>query len=115
MGTLYGDHPNTHRLQEAFAAMDARLNIRIRTQYFFPLLSFVEWGRCCAVVDPLTARSYERYCLNRSALTFRPFRPTVELVESIMTPVHRPLSGLAEDFIAELRAELESIGDFHTQ
>ena len=31
MGVLYEDHPHTQRLQETFAAMDARLNIRIRT------------------------------------------------------------------------------------
>lgn len=89
--------------------MDARLNIRIQTQYFTPLLSFVERGRCYAVVDSLTVRSYERCCLSTSALVFRPFSPPVHLVGSIMTPAHKPLSHLVTLFISELRAELEMI------
>ncbi len=109
LGTLYKDHPNTLQLQEAFAAMDARLNIRIQTQYFIPLLSFVERGRCYSVVDPLTARSYQRHCRSSSAPVFLPFLPPVHLIASIMTPAHKPVSHLVALFISELRAELESI------
>ena len=39
MGTLYEDHPIAVQLQEAFAEIDAYLNIRIRTQYFIPLFA----------------------------------------------------------------------------
>lgn len=106
---LNEDHPADLRLEEVFSAMDARLNVRIRTRYFMPLLRFVERGHCYAIVDPMTARSYERFCLNGSALAFRPFSPPVHLIASIMTPAHRSVSHLVALFISELRDELAMI------
>jgi len=111
MATLYQEHPNVVQIEDAFKSMGARLNIRIRAQYFIPLLSFVERGLAYAIVDPLSADSYERYCVTGSSVVFRPFLPAVYLIASIMTPAHKPKSHLVEAFIPELRTELELIGN----
>ena len=63
------------------------------------------------MVDPLSAESYQLSSGGEPRIVFRPFRPVVRLVASIMTPVHRPLSNLAQSFHAVLRDEVHRIGE----
>ena len=109
MATLYAEHPNFARTTAAFEKMDAALSVRFQAQYFLPLLTFVERRLAYALVDPLSARSYDLYRTGDSAVVFRPFAPVIHLVASIMTPSHRPLSNLVQAFIGELRVELNRI------
>jgi DNA-binding transcriptional LysR family regulator len=109
MAALYADHPTFAQTKAAFEEMGAVFNPCFETQYFIPLFTFVERGLAYSIVDPLSAESYRIYRGDDQKLVFRPFRPKVYLVASIMTPAHRPLSNLARAFTAALRAEIRRI------
>jgi len=109
MATLYADHPTFTHTQAAFAEMGARLNVRFETVYFIPMFTYIERGLAYAVVDPFSAESYKMFSGGEPRIVFRPFRPAVPLVASIMTPAHRPLSNLAKSFHALLRDEVHRI------
>ena len=109
MATLYPGHPTVVQIEVAFEQADAALNVRFETQYFIPLLTFVERGLAYSVVDPLSAESYRLYRSGEEQLVFRPFSPTVYLQASIMTPAHRPLSNLAQAFASVLKTEIQRI------
>ena len=109
MAALYAGHPTYVQTKAAFETMDAAFNICFETQYFIPLLTFVERGQAYAIIDPLSAESYRLYRGDDQTLVFRPFRPKVFLPVSIMTPVHRPLSNLAKAFAAMLKTEIRRI------
>ncbi len=110
MATLYPDHPTFTDTEAAFAKMGARLNARFETDYFIPMFTYIERGLAYAVVDPLSAESYKLFSGHAPRIVFRPFRPAIQLVASIMTPAHRPLSNLAQSFHARLRNEVHRIG-----
>ena len=84
-------------------------NIRYTTQYFLPLLTYVEQGLACAVVDPITAESYRIYKEDHPKLHFKPLDPAVYFRMVLITPKHRPSSIIAKDFTERLKAALESI------
>lgn len=134
MAALYAEHPTSTQVRAGFAAMGAAFDMRFETQYFIPLLTFVEQGLARAIVDPLSVASYHLYrggeegadgtdgrgaegkdgttagtAAAAAPLVFRPFTPAVYLVASIMTPIHRPLSNLAHAFVAALREEIRRI------
>ncbi len=106
MAVLYPDHPTSTHTKAAFTEMGARLNVRFETVYFFPMFTYIERGLAYAVVDPLSAESYKLFSRGNPSIVFRPFRPAVPLVASIMTPAHRPLSNLARSFHDHLRSEV---------
>lgn len=101
MGALQPAHSTYFGTRAAFAAMDARFNVRITMQYFLPLFPFVEAGQICAVVDVLSAFSYLQSRGDSSRLVFRPFEPQVDFGYSILTPHRRPTSRLAEEFVTK--------------
>lgn len=109
VAALAEDHPTTALLKGAFADSGAELQIRFEAQYFIPLLTFVEQRLAYAVVDPLSAESYRLYRGDSGVLVFRPFRPAIHLVVSIMTPTRRPPSILASAFVSLMKAELRGI------
>ncbi len=114
MATLHADHPTFTHTEAAFAEMGARLNVRFETVYFIPMFTYIERGLAYAVVDPLSAESYKQFRDGEPRIVFRPFRPAVHLVASIMTPAHRPLSNLAQSFHALLRDEVHRIGEAYS-
>ena len=109
MAALYAGHPTHVQTEAAFAHMDAAFNLCFETQYFIPLLTYVERRLAYAVVDPLSAESYQIYRGGDQELVFRPFSPPVFLVVSLMTPRHRPPSALARAFTDALRREIRRI------
>jgi len=96
LAILYQDHLTTTHIEETFKDMVANLNVCFRAQFFIPLLSFVERGLAYAIVDPLSADSFERYCFTGKSVVFNPFFPEIYLVTSIMTPAHKPNSHLVK-------------------
>ncbi len=114
MATLYAEHPTFTHTQAAFAEMGARLNVRFETVYFIPMFTYIERGLAYAVVDPFSAESYKMFRGSEPRIVFRPFRPAVPLVASIMTPAHRPLSNLAQSFLSLLRDEVHRIGEAYS-
>ncbi len=114
MAALYADHPTFAQTNAAFVEMGARLNVRFETVYFIPMFTYVERRLAYAVVDPLSAESYKRFSGGEPRIVFRPFRPAIRLIASIMTPAHRPLSNLAQSCHALLRDEVHRIGEAYS-
>lgn len=74
------------------------------------MFTYVEHGLAYSVVDPLSVESYKMFNSGEPGIVFRPFRPAIPLIASIITPAHRPLSNLAKAFHALLRDEVHRIG-----
>jgi DNA-binding transcriptional LysR family regulator len=110
MATLYEDHPTNRQTQQAFSSLGIRMNPCFQAQYFVALFAFIERGVAYSIVDRLTIESY--LLQNRSVarpIVFRRFTPAVYLKTTIISPTHRPLSLLAQEFRKSFSASLESI------
>lgn len=110
MAALYAEHQTHRDTQAAFAADDAAWTVRFETQYFLPLLRFVERGLAYAVIDRLSAKSYGLLRGGESRLAFRRFEPAVAFRLSLITPKHRPVSSLAGAFTDFVKAEIIALG-----
>lgn len=106
IASLLESHPTHTHLRNAFDTAGIPFAPRYEAQYFFPLLSFVSAGLACAIVDPLTQESYRLTQPAHPNVIFRPFRPILPLVFSVVTPRHRQLPRLALLFAELLKAEL---------
>ncbi|MEX0317919.1 MAG: LysR family transcriptional regulator [Ruegeria sp.] len=107
MGALQPEHSTYRDTHSAFAAVGARFNIRIDSQYFLPLFHFIEAGQICAVVDVLSAVSYRQSNPTDPKIVFRPLTPSVDFGYAILTPHQRPLSRLASAFVTSWKAWVE--------
>ena len=109
MAALFGHHSTTGQIESAFTESGAVFDMRFEAQYFIPLLTFAEQRLAYVIVDPLSAESYRLYRHGGGSLAFRPFRPVIQFIASIMTPTQRPPSILASAFISMLKRELRRI------
>lgn len=107
---LYPEHSTHKATVAAFAEHRARINCRFMTQYFIPLLTFVQQGLVNAVVDPLTVETCRLLYGDDGNIQFRPFSPMVEFTVALLTPAHRPASQLAQSFHQFLHEELLRMG-----
>lgn len=115
IATLYDEHETHRTVLRAFADAGARVNIRFQTQYFIPLLTFVERGLACAIVDPITARSYQAYRGDSGLVQFKPFTPSIDFKLAMLLPAHRPASHLGKYIASQLAAEFHQMAqDFGT-
>ena len=99
MGTLHTGHRVCDETERSFIRVGARFNLRVQAQYFLPLFHFIEAGQICAVVDIMSAESYQRMHGEQGKLHFANFEPAVAFGYSILTPQQRPASGLAQEFV----------------
>lgn len=106
IASLLETHPVHMQLREVFQEAGLTYAPQYEAQYFFPLLSFVQAGLACAMVDPLTQESYRRTNPAEEMVVFRPFRPSISLTISVVTPRHRQLPQLAILFAEMLKGEL---------
>lgn len=109
MAALYDDHSTRKDTEEAFQSVGAKFELRFETQYFIPLITYVEHGLASAVIDPLTIESYRQFRGDQSTVVFRPFAPEVFLETCLLTPRHHHRSHLSRAFSEELKACLSSI------
>ena len=109
MAALQSDHESHINTEAAFRKAGCAFSLRFQAQYFIPLFTFVEAGQAYSIVDPLSAEAYRIYRKDNAELAFRPFKPTISFVASIMTPAHRSLSNLAKAFYQSLREEFRRI------
>ena len=93
-------------IQSAFARHGLSPNIRHMTQYFLSLLNYVEQGLACAIVDPISAKSYIEYTGGDGSLSFRRFEPDVKFRMALLVPKHRTRSKMAENFTNVLKKAL---------
>lgn len=96
MGMLHGNHPLPRTLASDFDASDAHLNIVVSSQFFLPLMPFISNGHCCSVIDPLTMMTEKNLNTGQGQIVFRPMTPPVRYQYAILSPLHRPLSRLAQ-------------------
>lgn len=109
LAALSPGHSTHKRASQAFAAHGIAFQPRFETQYFFPLLAFVEAGLACAIVDPLTAESYRRSKGTEGLIVFKRFLPAIPFSIAILKPQHRPVARLSLAFIEALRTDLTSL------
>lgn len=111
MGTLHDGHRVYEDTERAFLQSGARFNVRVRAQFFMPLFHFIEAGQICAVVDVMSAESYRRLHGDRGVIRFADFTPSVPFDYSIVTPLQKPPSVLAQDFVFQWERFVRGIVD----
>jgi DNA-binding transcriptional LysR family regulator len=110
MATLNTDHQTYRKTMEVFRDVGADFRVRYETQYFLPLLTYVEDMQACAIVDTLSAESYLRYRgASECGVAFRRFAPQIPLTFATLTPAHRAQSMLAAAFAKAWKAEVVAI------
>ena len=105
LATLFKEHPTYAETVQVFSQMGCALNVRFLTQYFIPLLTYVEKGLACAIVDPLAAESYRLYKDGNLRVRFRPIEPAIHFNVAVILPAYRPASMIAKYFAAHLKDE----------
>lgn len=112
MGTLQLGHATVNDTQNAFDQCGSQFNVRVDAQYFLPLFNFVEAEQICAIVDPLSAKSYLlQKGREQPRIKFVKFEPTVPFGYALVTPSRRPPSLLAKAFAEEWLSYVRSIVD----
>ncbi|MCZ0813925.1 MAG: LysR family transcriptional regulator [Pseudomonadota bacterium] len=110
MAMLHENHATYRDTRAAFDAVGAAFDVRYETQYFIPLLNFVELGQACAVVDTMSAESYQGYRgADMQRIVFRRFEPAITVEFHVLTPAHRAPSALASAFNALWQDEVRRI------
>lgn len=107
LAALFPGHVTYRMTSQAFAQAGVAFKPRFETQYFYPLLSFVEAGLACAIIDRLSSESYRLANPQSEKVVFRPFAPDVPFSVTIITPMHRPSSRISQAFAATLKTELQ--------
>ena len=113
MATLYQEHQSFELITSAFNTAGCMLAPRFVTQYFIPLLTYVERGQASAIVDPLTIETYRRFRRDVGDIVFIPFKPTIVFKVAMLTPGYRPSSLLAGSFADQLTEVFRRIGGTH--
>jgi len=98
MGTLLPDHHIVQKLQKLFDSKESIMNAKVRTQFFLPLLNFVENSGLCAVVDPLSVHTYQKLSNDQTKVKFIPLNAKLSYDYAIITPAKRPSSITAQNF-----------------
>ncbi|MDX1742837.1 MAG: LysR family transcriptional regulator [Ruegeria sp.] len=101
---VMGPEHQTHRgTRDVFQAANRTWRTQIHTHLSENLLSFVKQGLGVAVIDPFTV-SFDA----ESGYQTRPFRPAVTLDLAIITAKGRPLSAIAQEFMAQLTPAMQA-------
>jgi len=99
------NHPSHIQILAAFGEAGAHLNSRYESTFFIPNFTYIERGLAYGIVDPFSAESYQYWQPEKPKIAFRPFRPDIMMPLTIMSPLHRPLSIVAQAFLDKLSAE----------
>ncbi|WP_213773725.1 LysR family transcriptional regulator [Bradyrhizobium sp. dw_78] len=85
----------SHRIREAFAQEGATLNAIAEVDFFSSICAMVAAGYGVSIVDAWSARMFKGL-----GLETRPFRPAIPYEIGVITSSERPLSRLAQAFLA---------------
>ncbi len=83
------------RIDAALKAALVKPDQAIETQLFITVQAFVEQGLGVSVIDPFTAELHA----GRGGVS-KPFAPAIPFYFGFITPLNRPLTGLAQEFIS---------------
>ncbi|MCP5371762.1 MAG: LysR family transcriptional regulator [Hyphomicrobiales bacterium] len=103
------EHFVPRRLREMFAEAGCELRVRFETQNAASQYVFVEDALAYAVMSPFNVSIYRRNSPDPSRIVFVPLRPAVPYPIAILVPAHRPLSRLAQAFVAFLDREITAL------
>ncbi len=110
MASLYDGHEINVKTRRAFGDAEQRLNIRFVTQYFIPMLTYVEKNVACAIVDPIAIESYRLSKDDTGDIVFVPFKPMLSYCISVLSPAYRQESRLSRAFKTKLFHEFDRLG-----
>lgn len=110
MAALFPEHRSYQSTRRIFETAEAALHVRFVGQFFVPLLIYVERGLACALVDPLTAESWQQTAMDPSRIRFLPFTPVIEFGVDLLTPAYRPSSLIAQSFAVRLVQLMTDLG-----
>lgn len=113
LGTLYDEHEISSNTRKVFSDAGHRMNVKFTTQYFIPLLTYVEKKLAFGIVDPITVESYRLNKGDDADIVFLPFKPQVYYHASVLTPDYRPASLLIQSFTDKLIEEFKRLGGIH--
>ncbi len=111
LATLVRSHPAYASIRAAFDKMGADFDLRFEARFYIPMFTYVERGLAYAIVDLFSAESYRLYKQGPHRIVFRPFRPVVDLVATIMSPAYGSISNVAQAFIVEVKNEVYRMRD----
>lgn len=109
LALLYDEHVTFTKTRQSFLEVGAAMNQRFELRTFLPALQLVADGLCFCICDQISAASYNLYRPAIGGIVFKPFRPTITLPMSIITPANRPASFLAVEFSKLLREEIKEL------
>ena len=91
------EHQTRHRIDRVFEDAGVDRDMIIETQYAMTICALVLQGLGCSILNPITAADY----VDRG-LVVRPFKPEILFDYMLFTPKLRPMSQVAQAFIAVL-------------
>lgn len=109
IATLGDEHAVHGDIQRVFAQFNCQPNIRHTVQYFLSLISYVEAGLACAIVDPISVESYRLYKEGDVKLHIRRLEPEIPFRMAMITPKHRPASVIASHFYDRIGCAFEGL------
>jgi len=110
LATLYDGHEMDRNTRRIFKDAGKSMNVKFTTQYFIPLLTYVEKRLAYAIVDPIAIESHRLSKGNESQLVFLPIRPGISYRISVLRPDYRPASLLTKAFTRSLINEIKRLG-----
>lgn len=96
MGSLQPNHAHQEEVQAEFNLLGLKFIRSVESQTFLPILQFVLAGRCCAIVDPLTVAHVIRSPETTRGIVIRPLQEQIRYRYAIISPLHRPVSIIAD-------------------
>lgn len=110
LACLYEAHKVTQTLNRVFAERSCELNIRFSTQYFAPLLQYVQRKLAYGIVDPIAVDGHRKTFKDDIEVVFRPLSDPIAHNIALITPAFRASSLLASEFLSVLRGKLNQLG-----
>lgn len=109
LALLYDEHITFTKTKQSFLDAEAIMNQRFELRTFLPALQLVADGLCFCICDQISAASYDLYRPAKGGIVFKPFKPSITLPMSIISPANRPASFLAMEFSEMLREEIRTL------
>jgi DNA-binding transcriptional LysR family regulator len=86
-------------IDQVFIQAQVERNMILEAQYTAVIASMIAQGLGIGLIDPFTAADFR----DRGVIALR-FEPKIEFHVGILHPAHRPMSRVAREFLAVLRA-----------
>lgn len=106
LGLLQTTHISHQMTVEELRKHGCTPNVVLDCQFFLPMMPFISAGRCLSIVDPLTAVSEQEVNSTQGRVVFRKMKEGYRYRYTIVSPIFRPMSQLAQKIKDGWRAEV---------